>query len=402
MMVPEETCDEMEVVMALLAKARFDLLPEHRNILERYHTACDGVTEHTATMVSSAAEIVQAISGAPAFTREGFAAATNDLFKEVDLLNAAPDSSENVNMVRYMRMFLEAMRLKHVSSEVPVEYLCPLTYQLMEDPVVLVDTGHSYERSAIEGWVAKGNRFCPRTGTKLGWGKLNLAPNLALKEAIRRWHGHGNLSLNFQPLLQTVQDCSKAPDQQTTTPAMPPVGIAHANVPADQCIAARATSNAGSRQTTAAPSSTASSISPSLLGVHQGNDAVQDTRDGSEDPVNDTPGVATPDQQPQPEQLQPEHVSQEVEQSCDVDELDESFELTVASTHETHGEVDTNVHMASCADYGYHQAHGKLLASAHAIEDARTGQRDDERPLLLGEESPPCSPGNNVALPHAT
>eukprot|EP00694_Reclinomonas_americana_P008036 EC799674.1.p1 GENE.EC799674.1~~EC799674.1.p1 ORF type:complete len:199 (+),score=46.42 EC799674.1:137-733(+) len=48
-------------------------------------------------------------------------------------------------------------------TNAPAEMVCPLTHQLMRDPVVLV-TGHVFERSAIEAWFNKCSR-CRRPVT---------------------------------------------------------------------------------------------------------------------------------------------------------------------------------------------------------------------------------------------
>jgi hypothetical protein len=36
----------------------------------------------------------------------------------------------------------------------PHEFLCSITRELMADPVVLYDSGHTYERTAIERWLS--------------------------------------------------------------------------------------------------------------------------------------------------------------------------------------------------------------------------------------------------------
>jgi hypothetical protein len=46
--------------------------------------------------------------------------------------------------------------------EIPDEFICPLTLELMRDPV-MSRYGNSYERSAILKWVALGNCHCPLT-----------------------------------------------------------------------------------------------------------------------------------------------------------------------------------------------------------------------------------------------
>ena len=55
------------------------------------------------------------------------------------------------------------LRLKRGSSMLkpPVEMVCPITRDVMKDPVMVVASGHTYERSAIEKWFALGNRVGP-------------------------------------------------------------------------------------------------------------------------------------------------------------------------------------------------------------------------------------------------
>lgn len=53
---------------------------------------------------------------------------------------------------------------------------------LMVDPV-MVATGHTYDRSCIERWLAQGHRTCPATGVRLR--HLELTPNFALRSAIQ-------------------------------------------------------------------------------------------------------------------------------------------------------------------------------------------------------------------------
>ena len=52
----------------------------------------------------------------------------------------------------------------------------------MEDPVMAAD-GFSYARSAIEGWLARGNGSSPMTGAPLPHHQLT--PNLAVRSAVQ-------------------------------------------------------------------------------------------------------------------------------------------------------------------------------------------------------------------------
>lgn len=68
------------------------------------------------------------------------------------------------------------------SDEIPHEYLCPITQEMMQDPVVAAD-GHTYERRAIEEWFRRGRRTSPMTNEPLP--HINLVPNIALRNMIR-------------------------------------------------------------------------------------------------------------------------------------------------------------------------------------------------------------------------
>ena len=72
--------------------------------------------------------------------------------------------------------------LKQQRREIPDAYLCPITMDPMEDPVMAAD-GHSYERREIEAWLDRGKRMSPMTGAPLP--HTHLMPNHALKKAIQ-------------------------------------------------------------------------------------------------------------------------------------------------------------------------------------------------------------------------
>ncbi len=58
---------------------------------------------------------------------------------------------------------------------------CPITTELMVDPVVTAD-GHTYEREAIEQWLTR-KSTSPLTGEPLA--HTMLTPNHALRGSIR-------------------------------------------------------------------------------------------------------------------------------------------------------------------------------------------------------------------------
>jgi hypothetical protein len=68
-----------------------------------------------------------------------------------------------------------------MSHSSPNNFLCPITLELMRDPVLAKD-GHTYERKAIEDWFGQSNgasstAISPKTGDMTG---RQLTPNHAL------------------------------------------------------------------------------------------------------------------------------------------------------------------------------------------------------------------------------
>lgn len=53
------------------------------------------------------------------------------------------------------------------------------------EPVMLVETGQTYDRTSIEGWFAKGKNTCPLSGRDLE--AKQLVPNFAVKKMINEW-----------------------------------------------------------------------------------------------------------------------------------------------------------------------------------------------------------------------
>ena len=61
-------------------------------------------------------------------------------------------------------------------------FLCPITQDIMRDPVILVESGHTFERVAIETWFERNNT---NPVTNLVARNKVLTPNRALADAIR-------------------------------------------------------------------------------------------------------------------------------------------------------------------------------------------------------------------------
>eukprot|EP00898_Chlorokybus_atmophyticus_P008546 jgi/Chlat1/8693/Chrsp88S08083 len=82
----------------------------------------------------------------------------------------------------------KAMRLgfRPIQAEdVPPSFVCPISMDIMVDPVVIKSTLQTCERSNVQAWLEDGNDSCPVTGAKLM--NFELMPNLALRDAIAEW-----------------------------------------------------------------------------------------------------------------------------------------------------------------------------------------------------------------------
>ncbi|EKX45549.1 hypothetical protein GUITHDRAFT_56264, partial [Guillardia theta CCMP2712] len=64
----------------------------------------------------------------------------------------------------------------------PEACLCPITRCVMQDPYMLVDSGHSYEGAAIRKWLER-NSSDPCTNTEVG-SEANMVPNHTLRRLL--------------------------------------------------------------------------------------------------------------------------------------------------------------------------------------------------------------------------
>ncbi|KAM2567042.1 hypothetical protein TB1_009470 [Malus domestica] len=98
-----------------------------------------------------------------------------------------------VGLVRYGKCVLfgastpgsDLIRRKSASElSFPVDFRCPISLELMRDPVT-VATGQTYDRDSIKLWIESGHNTCPKTGQALA--HMEIIPNRALKNLIAMW-----------------------------------------------------------------------------------------------------------------------------------------------------------------------------------------------------------------------
>ena len=81
------------------------------------------------------------------------------------------------------------------AAEVPDDFICPITAEIMNDPVSTSD-GFTYERVAITEWL-RTKDTSPKTGAKLE--SKTLYPNHSLRSMIRAFNEAGSVPSTASP-----------------------------------------------------------------------------------------------------------------------------------------------------------------------------------------------------------
>jgi hypothetical protein len=98
---------------------------------------------------------------------------------EAILHDVATHQSVLEDELRHHRAEIERLRISR--DELPEDLCCPITCELMKDPVITAD-GTTFERCAIQEWFSTGARTSPTTNEPLE--NLTLIPNHVCKRLI--------------------------------------------------------------------------------------------------------------------------------------------------------------------------------------------------------------------------
>jgi hypothetical protein len=82
------------------------------------------------------------------------------------------------------------------ASPDPDEFVCPLTSEVMREPV-MTRWGHNFERSALLEWIGRGNHMCPLTRNPMSLIK-DVIVNRSLKARIDEWRRRPTSQEDFQ------------------------------------------------------------------------------------------------------------------------------------------------------------------------------------------------------------
>ncbi|GAB4823422.1 hypothetical protein N2152v2_010468 [Parachlorella kessleri] len=212
------------------------------------------------------------------------------------------------------RRISSSISLSSRSPEPPPEFIDPISDEIMQDPVVLTESGQTYERAVIERWFQtcepRGQCRDPLTGTVLTTRKV--VPNYALKRLIFDWAERHSIrdiseySKQHSPLRQrlTTAAASSAAVAAAAVARMrlssalegaagPPAGGDSTSIEAD--TAPEASYN-GEPAPGRAPSPLLDGGPPAgQLGSEEGDKAVNNNQAARQRLANTTPGEAAAD-----------------------------------------------------------------------------------------------------------
>ncbi|CAD7701373.1 unnamed protein product [Ostreobium quekettii] len=188
-----------EIDMDELQKRQYD---DMRHMLHKMSTGAVSLERGTAVLASILTEHIQALQSKV------------DLQVFLDeIATGIYHSRQRCN--RQEEQFLERIEAavcdQNKTCTAPDDFMCPISLQLMRKPMIVVETGHTYDATSIEEWFATGKKTCPETGLALE--STQLVHNITLQRLIDDWvekngdgqeepmtpRAHSNLKLDNLP-----------------------------------------------------------------------------------------------------------------------------------------------------------------------------------------------------------
>ncbi|XP_066321704.1 U-box domain-containing protein 9-like [Miscanthus floridulus] len=99
---------------------------------------------------------------------------------------------------------------RRTEAAVPEHFLCPISSEIMRDPVVLA-SGQTYDRRFIQEWLSAGNRTCPQTQQVLS--NTIIIPNHLVRSMISQWCTDNGITL--PPVENHDEDLVKNNERKT-------------------------------------------------------------------------------------------------------------------------------------------------------------------------------------------
>ncbi|CAD7702323.1 unnamed protein product [Ostreobium quekettii] len=109
----------------------------------------------------------------------------HDIATRLEACRRQTDSTEKFDLLHIEAALGSQTSSSGDSREPPAGFVCPISLGVMQKPVLIPETGVSYEAESIEEWFRRGETTCPKTNLKLS--STSLVRNYALQTAIHEW-----------------------------------------------------------------------------------------------------------------------------------------------------------------------------------------------------------------------
>ncbi|KAJ7523103.1 hypothetical protein O6H91_18G037500 [Diphasiastrum complanatum] len=199
--ISDEVREQVELVHAQLkrAKGRFDMqdIKVYEDIMITLLHRCDRDTDHAilerlaeSLHLRTVSELKQESQALQNLILE-HVGESNDTIEKVSCVLRKLKAIAVIDNPESDTPYLEMARLtvgaptdKLSPPMIPDDFRCPISLELMRDPVI-VATGQTYERACIQKWLDAGHKTCPKTQQVLP--HLILTPNYVLRSLISQW-----------------------------------------------------------------------------------------------------------------------------------------------------------------------------------------------------------------------
>lgn len=202
--------EEVDELCAIMLDAEFKAALAEEKVLEQIES---GIQERNADRTYANNLLIHIAEAVGVSTeRSELKKVLDELKNEIEEARLRKDQAEAIQMEQIIALLGRAdaalsprerqkiyFEKKNSLGSQPLEALqsfyCPITRDIMVDPVE-TNSGQTFERMAIEKWIADGNTTCPMTMSPLNSGMLR--PNVTLRKSIEEWKDRNTLIMIAQ------------------------------------------------------------------------------------------------------------------------------------------------------------------------------------------------------------
>ncbi|KAF7825434.1 U-box domain-containing protein 16 [Senna tora] len=201
MQLSDDVRELLNLIMKQCSESKAFVDPKDKDLRREVLTILDRIKREIVPDQSKLADIFERLE-----IRDSSSCRAEIESLEEEIQNRSDDQSQSeivalIGLVRYAKCVLfgastpspspssssssdSLRRIQPSEIVIPADFRCPISLELMRDPVV-VATGQTYDRESIKLWFESGHNTCPKTGQTMA--HTELIPNRALKNLMAMW-----------------------------------------------------------------------------------------------------------------------------------------------------------------------------------------------------------------------